>query len=111
MIFETFLHVKDPQASMIVQPDGRVKDDFDYLNGKDFREINEAAYGATLRAHSEKMPCMVLEVEKLTPYSFGEIFYFFMYTCYVSAGILGVNPFDQEGVEAYKQRMFKALGK
>lgn len=111
VIFETFLHVKDPQASMIVHPDGRVKDDFDYLNGKDFREINEAAYGATLRAHSEKMPCMVLEVEKLTPYSFGEIFYFFMYTCYVSAGILGVNPFDQEGVEAYKQRMFKALGK
>ena len=88
-----------------------MKDDFDYLNGKDFREINEAAYGATLRAHSEKMPCMVLEVEKLTPYSFGESFYFFMYTCYVSAGILGVNPFDQEGVEAYKQRMFKALGK
>ncbi len=111
VIFETFLHVKDPQVSMIVHPDGRVKDDFDYLNGKDFREINEAAYGATLRAHSEKMPCMVLEVEKLTPYSFGEIFYFFMYTCYVSAGILGVNPFDQEGVEAYKQRMFKALGK
>ena len=111
VIFETFLHVKDPQASMIVQPDGCVKDDFDYLNGKDFREINEAAYGATLRAHSEKMPCMVLEVEKLTPYSFGELFYFFMYTCYVSAGILGVNPFDQEGVEAYKQRMFKALGK
>lgn len=111
VIFETFLHVKDPQASMIVHPDGCVKDDFDYLNGKDFREINEAAYGATLRAHSEKMPCMVLEVEKLTPYSFGEIFYFFMYTCYVSAGILGVNPFDQEGVEAYKQRMFKALGK
>ena len=111
VIFETFLHVKDPQASMIVHPDDRVKDDFDYLNGKDFREINEAAYGATLRAHSEKMPCMVLEVEKLTPYSFGEIFYFFMYTCYVSAGILGVNPFDQEGVEAYKQRMFKALGK
>ena len=59
---------------MIVHSDGRVKDDFDYLNGKDFREINEAAYGATLRAHSEKMPCMVLEVEKLTPYSFGEIF-------------------------------------
>jgi len=111
VIFETFLHVKDPQASMIVHPDDRVKDAFDYLNGKDFREINEAAYGATLRAHSEKMPCMVLEVEKLTPYSFGEIFYFFMYTCYVSAGILGVNPFDQEGVEAYKQRMFKALGK
>ncbi len=111
VIFETFLHVKDPQASMVVHPDDRVKDAFDYLNGKDFREINEAAYGATLRAHSEKMPCMVLEADKLTPYSFGEIFYFFMYTCYVSAGILGVNPFDQEGVEAYKQRMFKALGK
>ena len=55
---------------MIVQPDGRVKDDFDYLNGKDFREINEAAYGATLRAHSEKMPCMVLEVEKFNTVQF-----------------------------------------
>lgn len=111
VIFETFLHVKDPQASMVVHADERVKDEFDYLNGKDFSEINEAAYGATLRAHSDKLPCMVLDVDKLTPYSFGEIFYFFMYTCYVSAGILGVNPFDQEGVEAYKQRMFKALGK
>lgn len=111
VIFETFLHVKDPQASMVVHEDDRVKDEFDYLNGKDFSEINEAAYGATLRAHSDKLPCMVLDVDKLTPYSFGEIFYFFMYTCYVSAGILGVNPFDQEGVEAYKQRMFKALGK
>lgn len=111
VIFETFLHVNDPQASMVIHPDARVKDDFDYLNGKDFREINEAAYGATLNAHSDKLPCMVLDVDQLTPYSFGEIFYFFMYTCYVSAAILGVNPFDQEGVEAYKQRMFRALGK
>lgn len=111
VIFETFLHLKQPQSSMVVHPDENVIDEFDYLNGKDFRDINEAAYGATLKAHSEKLPCMVLELDTLTPYSFGQIFYFFMYTCYVSAGILGVNPFDQEGVEAYKQRMFDALGK
>lgn len=111
LLFETFIHLTNPEASMTVHADERVKDDFDYLNGMDFRRINEAAYGATLNAHSEKLPCMVLELEALTPYHFGQLFYFFMYSCYVSAGILGVNAFDQDGVEAYKQRMFKALGK
>lgn len=111
VIFETFIHLKNPNGTMTVHSDERVKDAFDYLNGKDFRDINEAAFGATLKAHSEKLPCMVLEMDELTPYGFGQLFYFFMYTCYLSAGVLGVNPFDQEGVEAYKQRMFKALGK
>lgn len=111
VIFETFVHLLHPEASIAVHPDGHIRDEFDYLNGKDFRDINEAAYQATLKAHNEKLPCLVLEMDELTPYSFGQMFYFFMYTCYVSAGILGVNPFDQEGVEAYKQRMFKALGK
>lgn len=111
VIFETFLHLRQPEASVVLHPDQSVRDEFDYLNGKNFRDINEAAYGATLKAHSEKLPCMVLEMDELTPYSFGQLFYFFMYTCYVSAGILGVNPFDQEGVEAYKQRMFRALGR
>lgn len=111
VIFETFLHLRQPEASVVLHPDQCVRDEFDYLNGKNFRDINEAAYGATLKAHSEKLPCMVLEINELTPYSFGQLFYFFMYTCYVSAGILGVNPFDQEGVEAYKQRMFRALGR
>lgn len=111
VIFETFLHVRHPDSTFIIHPDMRLYDAFDYLNGKDFREINEAAYEATLKAHNEKMPCMVLDIETITPYTFGQLFYFFMYTCYVSATILGVNPFDQNGVEAYKERMFTALGK
>jgi glucose-6-phosphate isomerase len=54
---------------------------------------------------------MILNVPELTPYYFGQLFYFFEYTCFVSATLLGVDPFDQLGVEAYKTRMFEALGK
>ena len=84
---------------------------FDYLNGKEFWDINKASFGATVKAHREKLPCLILEVERLDAYVFGELFYFFLFSCYVSARILGVNPFDQPGVEAYKKWMFEALGK
>ena len=109
-IFETFLDVKDPGASLIVQPDGKA-DGFDYLNGWDFADINRAAFRATLKAHSEKMPCLVLEAGCIDEYHFGELFYFFQFACRLSGRMLGIDPFDQPGVEAYKKWMFEALGK
>lgn len=110
LMFETFIDVKDPGASLVIEPDGK-KDYFDYLNGVDFADVNRAAFEATVTAHSDKLPCLIFEVEKLDAHAFGSLFYFFQFACYVSGGILGINPFDQPGVEAYKGWMFKALGK
>lgn len=110
VIFETFLEAEDSGASYVLHGD-EVDDRFGYLDGKDFDEINRAACEATVAAHSEKYPCLRLRADAIDEKSFGELFYFFQFTCYLSARILGVNPFDQPGVEAYKINMFKALGK
>lgn len=110
LLFETFLDVREKNVSLTPAAD-EVSDGFDYLNGKEFWEINKASFHATVKAHSEKLPCLILEIEKLDAYAFGELFYFFLFSCYASARILGVNPFDQPGVEAYKKWMFEALGK
>lgn len=110
MMLETFLDVKNQQDSLIVEKDF-VEDFFGYLDGKDFRDINRAAYQATVAAHSEKLPCLTLELDSLDAYHFGQLFYFFQFACYLSCKIMGVNAFDQPGVEAYKAYMFKALGK
>lgn len=110
LIFETFLDVGKEEESLVVEPDW-LNDCFDYLDGLDFREINRAAYEATLAAHSMRNPCITLEVDSLDPYHFGQLFYFFQFACYLSCGMMGVNAFDQPGVEAYKQRMFRILKK
>ena len=110
LMFETFLDVQEQNASLFAEKD-QVEDSFDYLNGKDFWEMNKASFYATVKAHKEKLPCLILEVGRMDEYHFGQLFYFFMFACYVSARILGVNPFDQPGVEAYKKWMFEALGK
>lgn len=110
LMFETFLDVTEPNSSLIIRNDGK-RDSFDYLDGRDFFKINKAAFNATVTAHSLKMPCLILELDRLDAYRFGQLFYFFQFACYLSAEILGINPFDQPGVEAYKAWMFKALGK
>ena len=109
VIFETFLDVQEQDASLVLE--GDLRDGFAYLNGKDFFEINKAAYEATLLAHSRRFPCLTLQVERMDEECFGELFYFFEFACYLSGEILGVNPFDQPGVEAYKKDMFRILGK
>lgn len=110
LMFETFLDVQEPTEHLVIHPDGK-QDYFDYLNGKDFWDINRAAFDATLTAHSGKMPCVILQIGAIDAYHFGQLFYFFQFACYLSGEILGINPFDQPGVEAYKGWMFKALGK
>lgn len=113
VMFETFLHVKNPSddSDCLPVPDDGIADAFDYLNGKDFLDINEADYEATVKAHSTGLPVLSVEVDRLDAYTFGELFYFFEAACVMSCEIMGVNPFDQPGVEAYKLRMFAALGK
>jgi glucose-6-phosphate isomerase len=111
MIFETFLDVIDKDSSLPIQSDDK-KDYFDYLNCKDLWDINKAALNATIDAHSEGgIPCLKISVPRLDEFYFGQLIYMFEFACYLSGKILGVNPFDQPGVEDYKINMFKRLGK
>ena len=110
LMFETFLDVQTPTGSVVIHADEKA-DYFDYLDGKDFSEINLAAFKATVAAHSSKMPCIIFEIDAIDAYHFGMLFYFFQFSCYLSCKILDVNPFNQPGVENYKSWMFKALGK
>ena len=110
LMFETFLNVVEQNASLVLHAD-EVQDAFDYLNEKDFWEINKASFEATRTAHSEKLPCITLSIDRIDAAGFGELFYFFEFVCYLSGKILGIDPFSQPGVEAYKGWMFQALGK
>ena len=110
LMFETFLDVTELQESLLLRPDD-VTDYFDYLNGKDFHEVNKASFLATRTAHADKLPCLTLSVPRIDMETFGELFYFYQFMCTVSGCILGINPFNQPGVEAYKGWMFRALGK
>lgn len=109
IMFETFIDVEKQEASYTLRDD--LEDGFHYLNGWDFHNINKAAFEATVSAHSRRFPCIVMNVPALDEETFGQLFYFFEFSCYLSGSILGVNPFDQPGVEAYKNDMFKLLGK
>ena len=110
LLFETFLDIREQgKGDSLVFAPSATADGFGYLDGKDLWQVNKADLAATRAAHSETLPCLTLTMERLNEENFGELFYFFEFSCYLSAGMLGVNPFDQPGVEAYKQRMFRAL--
>lgn len=110
VIFETFLNVLESNDSLVIEPD-KSKDYFDYLDYKDFRDINKIAAEATIGAHSERLPISVISIDTLDAEHFGQMFYFFEFSCYLSCELMGVNPFDQPGVEEYKRRMFSMLKK
>ena len=111
-LFETFIDLLNPgEGDSLVLGGTDVADAFDYLDGKDFWDINKASFAATRAAHAEVLPVMTLELGQLDAEHMGMMFYWFAFACYLSGELLGVNPFDQPGVEAYKRLMFKALGK
>lgn len=110
VLAETFLRLPADEEKCLLPPDA-VDDRFGYLDDRDFAQINEAAYCATVTAHSQRLPCVELSLEHLDEKTFGAMFYFFEFACYCSALLLEVNPFDQPGVEAYKRHMFQMLGK
>lgn len=109
-MFETFLNVAEANDSVVIQPD-KFEDHFEYLDGKDFWDINKAALDATVGAHAEKLPVSKINIDALDAEHFGQLFYFYEFACYLSCEIMGVNPFDQPGVEEYKKRMFSTLKK
>jgi glucose-6-phosphate isomerase len=109
-LMETFIDVQCHDTSVVLHDDD-IDDKFHYLDGMDYFDINKASYMGTLEAHSQILPCFTISIEAINEYCFGQLFYFFMFSCYLSGSLLGVNPFDQPGVEAYKARMFEKLGK
>ena len=111
-IFETFIDVLDPHCECTIPHDDANVDGLNFLSGKNLRHVNLQATMATLMAHKDGgVPTIVIQLEDKSAYTFGAIVYFFEFACAISGYILGVNPFDQPGVEAYKKNMFALLGK
>ena len=111
-LFETVISVKNSGAEFVIPNDPANVDGLNFIAGKRLDEVNRTAMLATLLAHTDGgVPNIVLELEDRSAHSFGYIVYFFELACAISGYILGVNPFDQPGVEAYKKNMFALLGK
>jgi glucose-6-phosphate isomerase len=111
-IFETFLSVEDPGASLAIGRDPQDLDGLNFLAGKTLGYVNEKALMGTRLAHREGgTPNMTINIPGLTPRSLGGLFYFFQWAVALSGYMLGVNPFDQPGVESYKKAMFALLEK
>ena len=112
IMFETVLDIKTSKDTIIIPNDENNIDKLNFLSGKELDYVNKKAMLGTLFAHSDgKIPNIVLELDERSSYSFGYLAYFFEYACAVSGYTLGVNPFDQPGVESYKKNMFALLGK
>ena len=112
LMMETMIRVKKPASHVPVPTDEKNLDGINYLVNKTLTEINDCAAEGTIEAHvSGGVPVIEIEVEKVDEYTLGQLIYFFEFACGVSGYTLGVNPFDQPGVEAYKKNMFRLLGK
>lgn len=111
-LFETVINVKSPRREMAVLKDELDLDGLNYLAGESLDYVNKKAFLGTLLAHTDGgVPNIILNVPNLSAYSFGYMVYFFEKACGVSGYILGVNPFNQPGVEDYKRNMFALLEK
>lgn len=113
-LFETVLKVKKAKHKKLTIPESEKDyDNLNYLAGKTIFYINEKALEGTLIAHSKiaKVPNIVFEIEKLDEFNIGYMIYFFEKACAMSAYLLDINPFNQPGVEVYKENMFHLLGK
>lgn len=111
-LFETVISVQNPGAEFIIPEDAANVDGLNFIAGKSLDYVNKTAMTATLLAHNDGgVPNLLLEVADRTPASLGYLMYFFEFACGISGYLLGVNPFNQPGVEAYKKNMFALLGK
>ena len=111
-LFETVLDVQSPGDDFFLEPDPANFDGLNFLAGQNMSVVNRKAFLGTVLAHtSGGTPNIVLEIPQRSEYEFGWMVYFFEKACAISGYILGVNPFDQPGVEDYKKNMFALLGK
>lgn len=111
-LLETVLQVNNSKVEFIIQEDPENIDGLNFLAGKTMDEVNKKAFEGTVLAHIDGgVPNLLVEIDEMNEYNFGELVYFFQKACGISAYLLGVNPFNQPGVEAYKKNMFALLGK
>lgn len=111
-LFETVINVENAKKEMKIEKAKGDLDGLNFLAGKTMDFVNKQAFRGTLLAHNDGgVPNMILNVPELSAYYFGYMVYFFEKACAVSGYMLGINPFDQPGVEAYKKNMFALLGK
>lgn len=110
--FETFINVKKPRKAVIMQEESEDLDGLNYLAGKEVDFINKCAMEGTILAHVDGgVPNIRIDMDEIDELALGELFYKFEFACGVSGYTLGVNPFNQPGVESYKKNMFALLGK
>ena len=111
-VFETMLRFEAPENACTIGGDYKNLDGLNYLEGKTLDFVDEQAYRGTLAAHVDGgVPVITMEAGQVNAKTLGELFYFFELACGISAYMLGVNPFNQPGVEYYKRNMFELLGK
>jgi glucose-6-phosphate isomerase len=111
-VFETVISVENPDRSVVVPADEANLDGLNFLAGKRVDEINKMAELGTSLAHVDGgVPNIRISIPEISAYTIGQLFYFFEKACGISGYLLGVNPFDQPGVEAYKKNMFALLNK
>lgn len=112
LMFETVLYVEEPKRDLIIEEDAANVDGLNFLAGKGMDYVNKKAFEGTYLAHNDGgVPNLVIKLKSLDEYTFGQLVYFFEKACGISGYMLGVNPFNQPGVESYKKNMFALLGK
>ena len=113
VLYETIFQIKEPNRDMVIPSDPDNLDGLNYLAGKTVDYVNKKACEGTIDAHvnTGNVPNILITMDKMDAYGFGYMVYFFEMSCAMSVYLLGVNPFNQPGVEVYKANMFKLLGK
>lgn len=112
IMFETVVNIENTDAKIFIEKDPEDLDGLNYLAGKDMDFVNKSAMNGTVLAHTDgNVPNLMVHVPQQNEFYLGELFYMYEFACGISGYILGVNPFNQPGVESYKKNMFALLGK
>ncbi len=111
-LFETVVNIKKPNRDIVIEAEAENFDGLNFLAGKTMSQVNAKAFEGTILAHNEGgVPNLILEIPEANEFEFGYMVYFYEKACAISGYMLGINPFNQPGVEAYKKNMFALLGK
>ncbi len=112
IMFETVLSVEECEQEIVMTEEPVDLDGLNYLAGKNMDFVNKNAMNGTILAHTDgEVPNLMVKIPRQDEFSLGQLFYFFEFACGISGYLLGVNPFNQPGVESYKKNMFALLGK
>ncbi len=112
LLFETVLYVEESKTDLVIEADKDNVDGLNFLAGRGMDFVNKKAFEGTYLAHNDGgVPNLIIKLKKMDEYTFGQLVYFFEKACGISGYMLGVNPFNQPGVESYKKNMFALLGK